>query len=184
MGLFSKEAACDGCRISFEKETLHRFDPAWARYRKTQDRRRRLCTPCLSAALREYLVAFPFRAAVVGPDPARNAYVFGPLDRSRSHFWNWGEDDLQEQVRALLPVAGAGCARCGGAASYNWCGPEAFIENEYGMWVSDRGAFPEENRCGTCIATAIDESFRTPGLVLATVSPPADTDGLLISQDV
>ena len=184
MGLFSKEAPCDGCRIPFEKKALHGFDPAWRRHRKSDDPRRRLCTPCLSAALSEYLAAFPFRAAVVEPAREKNAYVFGPLDKSRPRLWNWGSDEFREQVRALMPDPGAVCALCGGAASYTWCGTEAFIENDEGVFLAERGTFAEEPRCGKCVASAVDASFRELGMALAEVSPPADADGLLISQDV
>ena len=185
MGLFSREAPCDGCLIPFEKKTLHRFDPTWRRHRPSHDRRRRLCAPCLSAALSEYLTAFPFRAVVVEPNRERNAYCFAPLDKSRPRLWNWGEEEegFREQVRALLPEAGALCARCGRAASYTWCGSEAFIENEHGMWVAERGTFSEESRCTACTASAIDRSLRQPGIVLVEANPPAETDGLLISQD-
>ena len=134
----------------------------------------------------EYLTAFPFRAVVIKPGQERNAYCFAPLDEeSRPRLWNWGkEEGFQEQVRALLPPAGAVCARCSSGASYNWCGPEAFIENDVDLFLAERGNFPEETRCGKCVARALDGAFRELGIVLVEVNPPADTDGLLISQGI
>jgi len=183
MGLFSREAPCDGCLIPFEKNALYGFDPTWRRNRRSDDKRRRLCAACVSSALEDYLIRFAHRALAVEPARDGNAYLFAPLDRASPRLWTW-TDELQEQVRDLLPKPEAACARCRAPAQYTWCGPEIFrgVFAEYVL--AERGSFPEEPRCGKCVAAAVDQAFRELGTVFHEVSPPADTDGALFPASI
>ncbi|UCB57631.1 MAG: hypothetical protein JSV30_03355 [Candidatus Omnitrophota bacterium] len=174
--LFKKnKLECEKCFSPLEKRKYHFFDPTYRGLFKNNQKKLRLCTPCLMDKYKEYLEAFEYKAVIIEPFKPLNAYQFYTFEDMPKYNW---KKELVERIKSLIPEIGK-CKKCGSSAHFLLYSPEVYSKDPWNFIL-----VPEYKGiylCPDCVTDHLKQIIEKEQIFFDEVFPPIRGDGVATS---